>query len=91
MFTYQKKPVTVEAFKFKNNLIDNHTDNYYVPEWAKKAFAQGIMFFKHGDLYIKTLEGNHKVTNGDYIIKGVIGELYPCKPDIFEKTYIKND
>ena len=42
-----------------------------------------------GEVYIMTLEGNHKVTPGDYIIKGVNGEFYPCKPDIFEKTYEK--
>ena len=40
-----------------------------------------------GELYIKTLEGIHHVSIGDYIIKGVKGELYPCKPDIFEQTY----
>ena len=38
-------------------------------------------------LHIKTLEGNHHVSVGDYVIKGVQGELYPCKPDIFEQTY----
>ncbi len=39
------------------------------------------------ELFIKTLEGVHHVSVGDYVIKGVNGELYPCKPDIFEKTY----
>ena len=38
-------------------------------------------------LFIKTLEGNHLASVGDYIIKGVQGEFYPCKPDIFEQTY----
>ena len=36
---------------------------------------------------IHTLEGDHECTKGDYIIKGVAGEFYPCKPEIFEKTY----
>lgn len=40
-----------------------------------------------GDFMIRTLEGDMKVTRGDYIIKGVKGEFYPCKPDIFEQTY----
>lgn len=40
-----------------------------------------------GGFYIPTLEGNMKVSMGDYIIKGVNGEFYPCKPDIFDKTY----
>ena len=39
------------------------------------------------ELYIETLEGTHHVSVGDYIIQGLHGELYPCKPDIFEKTY----
>jgi hypothetical protein len=38
-------------------------------------------------MYIKTLEGDHHASVCDYIIRGVNGELYPCKPDIFEKTY----
>ena len=41
------------------------------------------------ELFIKTLEGVHHASVGDYIIQGVNGELYPCKPDIFEKTYDK--
>ena len=40
-----------------------------------------------GEYYIRTLEGNHHISHGDYVIKGVKGELYPCKPDIFEMTY----
>lgn len=43
------------------------------------------------EYYIKTLEGNHKCTKGDYIIKGVKNEFYPCKPDIFKVTYEKVD
>ena len=39
------------------------------------------------ELFIHTLEGDHHVTVGDYVIQGINGELYPCKPDIFEKTY----
>lgn len=41
-----------------------------------------------GNLMIRTLEGDMKVSQGDYIIKGVKGEFYPCKPDIFEQTYV---
>lgn len=39
------------------------------------------------DFSIRTLEGDMKISEGDYIIKGVSGEFYPCKPEIFEKTY----
>ena len=50
---------------------------------AWKAGAAGVK----ADVYIDTLEGTHHASVGDYIIKGVHGEFYPCKPDIFAKTY----
>lgn len=93
MAKYRKKPVVIEAFKYDGDLmyIDG---NYYVPDWAKSAHESGTMFFYSLDsnsspceLFIKTLEGVHRASVGDYIIQGVNGELYPCKPDIFEKTY----
>jgi hypothetical protein len=43
------------------------------------------------EMSIETLEGTMKANKGDWIIKGVNGEIYPCKPDIFEKTYVKED
>lgn len=45
------------------------------------------MYYYGPELYISTLEGVHHVSVGDYVIRGVNGELYPCKPDIFMKTY----
>ena len=55
---------------------------FYVPFWAQEACD-----LPPCELYIETLEGTHHVSVGDYVIQGVNGELYPCKPDIFEKTY----
>lgn len=82
-----KKPVTIECFKYDGNL-KNSNGEYCVPEWAVEAEKNGTIFFKdQGEMYIKTLEGDHHASVGDYIIRGVNGELYPCKPDIFEKTY----
>lgn len=82
-----KKAVTIECFKYDGDLI-NSDGKFYVPEWAQKAYEDGTIFFKdQGEMYIKTLEGDHHASVGDYIIRGVNGELYPCKPDIFEKTY----
>jgi len=82
-----KKPVTIECFKYDGDL-KNSNGEYYVPEWAVEAEKNGTIFFKdHGEMYIKTLEGDHHASVGDYIIRGVNGELYPCKSDIFEKTY----
>ena len=47
------------------------------------------MFFEpvNGSPFIRTLEGDMTISKGDFVIKGVNGEFYPCKPDIFEKTY----
>lgn len=89
---YRKKPVVIEAFQYDGDL--RGINGYYVPEWAIKAFEDGVMHFGAlkldgplCELFIDTLEGTHHVSVGDYIIQGVNGELYPCKPDIFEKTY----
>ena len=85
MNKYRKKPVVVEAFQFYGDL-----NNSNVPAWAVKALEDGTMFYGKDDpleLYINTLEGTHHVSIGDFVIKGVNGELYPCKPDVFEKTY----
>lgn len=82
----RKKPVTIEYFKYEGDL-QNSNEEFYVTPWAVYAFQEGTIYFNDGEMYIKTLEGNHHVSVGDYIIRGVNGELYPCKPDIFEKTY----
>ena len=76
---YRKKPVIVEAVIWTGNNIDE------VKELAKNAVEHII--FVDNNLYIETLEGNMNVSVGDYIIKGIAGEFYPCKPDIFKETY----
>ena len=84
LVTYKKKPVEVEAFRPN---IDQPA-----PEWFIKAIENGTAHYVYGDilppiLEIETLEGAMICSLGDYVIKGVKGELYPCKPDIFEATY----
>lgn len=93
MAKYRKKPVVVEAFQYDGDLIYSNGERY-CPEWARDAFQNGTMYFDSLDceeppveLFIDTLEGKHHVSVGDFIIRGVHGELYPCKPDIFAKTY----
>lgn len=86
MAKYRKKPVEIEAFQYDGDFMNKDGD-YYVPEWAVNAKLEGVLYFKDGELYIKTLEGVHHARVGDYIIKGVKGEIYPCKPEIFEMTY----
>ncbi len=93
MAKYRKKPVVIEAFRYDGDLKDRN-GNWYVPDWAVKAYEKGAMYYGSEscdvppcELFIETLEGIHHVSVGDYVIQGVNGELYPCKPDIFEKTY----
>jgi len=83
---YRKKPVVIEAFRYDGDLIDRG-GNYYVPPWAAEAHVNGILFFVADELQVKTLEGEMTASVGDYIIQGINGELYPCKPDIFAKSY----
>lgn len=85
---YRKLPVVIEAFQYDGDFTYSDGTPYEAPEWIFKALKDGTMYFEGaGELFIKTLEGNHHVSVDDYIIQGVNGELYPCKPDIFEKTY----
>ena len=77
---YTKKPVTIEAIQYTgDNIVDI---------W--EAFGAGDIYgptFDDQNAYISTLEGRMKCSPGDFIVKGVAGEFYPCKPDIFEQTY----
>jgi hypothetical protein len=79
---YRKKPVVIEAFRIG-------CDNY--PEWFNSEVFSGHSIihdvYEGAGCIIETLEGQMKANHGDYIIKGINGEFYPCKPDIFEKTY----
>lgn len=77
MKKYRKKPVVIEALQFDGK-------NY---EECLNLSEDIFMFDGDNYLNITTLEGTMKCSVGDYIIKGVNGEFYPCKPDIFKKTY----
>lgn len=82
---YRKKPVVIEAIQYNGEVI-----LFNVPKWLSDAQRKGVIYFKDckpEECYIKTLEGDMHVSIGDYIIQGINGELYACKPDIFAKTY----
>lgn len=84
---YRKKPVVIEAFKWTGG-HDQEED----PVWIVEAIKKEEVWFKNVgtpnvQCCIETLEGTMIASVGDYIIKGVKGEIYPCKPDIFEATY----
>lgn len=77
---FRKKPVVIEAMQFTDD------DKDRVMRWLN--FDAGAVFVEgEPALEIRTLEGTMTARLGDWIIKGVNGEFYPCKPDIFEKTY----
>ena len=79
MAKYRKKPIVIEAVQLTPDTVNQCLD-----------FCEGKMkFHPLTGVVIETLEGNMVANNGDYIIKGVKGEFYPCKPDIFEQTYEK--
>lgn len=81
---YRKKPVEIEAVQFTRNNFDE------VVEFTNgKACGLTIERCPNGKCWciIPTLEGDHIASERDFIIKGVHGEFYPCKPDIFWKTY----
>lgn len=88
MGKFRKIPVVIEAWKWEgNNLHDamHFSKSNGLPQWnvGKHESMTGLI--------IPTLEGSHVAQKGDFIIRGVQGEYYPCKPDIFKKTYEKAD
>lgn len=81
---FRKKPVVIEARQFETNNDDgSHLDSLVA--WITSQGGEAC----HDDtsLFIETLEGTHRADCSDWIIKGIKGEFYPCKPDIFEATY----
>lgn len=80
---YRKKPVVIEAWQFIPDGVVRE-----MPLWLGIALQNGTIYtVPHMGLKIVTLEGDMLVSPNDWIIKGVNDELYPCKPDIFKKTY----
>lgn len=78
---YRKKPVVIEAMRF----VGGRESAHEVKAFAGDSFI--CWWFNHDTIGIETLEGTMHAKPGDWIIKGVAGEFYPCKPDIFEATY----
>ena len=77
---YRKKPVVIEARELTTRNI------FEISKWCGGELVE-INNKKIGAIKIPTLEGDHLAIIGDFIIQGVHGEFYPCKPDIFEKSY----
>ena len=83
MAKYRKKPVVIEAVQWN---VECYPEHEALIVWGEgkiiPVLHEGIT-----KLQVQTLEGPIYASKGDYIIKGISGEFYPCKPDIFEKTY----
>lgn len=84
---FRKKPVVIDAVHYAGG--GNLEPRGAVPDWLWEALAQGTARYVNGGdpLLLRTLEGTLTVSPGDWIIRGVKGELYPCKPDVFDVTY----
>jgi hypothetical protein len=90
-YKFRKKPIVIEAFQMTR---ERRWDGIDWPEWLHEARNRDVdtpgalvTYPKSPLLQIRTLEGVMTVEWDDYIIRGVAGELYPCKPDIFNATY----
>jgi hypothetical protein len=82
MGRYRKKPVVIDAFQLGSSLS--------APAWLADAMDAGtVRLYTSGAASIDTMEGTMTASAGDWIIKGVKDELYPCKPDIFSATYVE--
>ena len=95
MIKYMKRPIVIEAFQMTK---ERRWDNQEWPEWLNRAWntdpGEGSVWIDPDDpegnaLLCGTLEGVHRISWDDWIIQGIQGELYPCKPDIFEASYME--
>lgn len=85
MMKYVKKPIVIEAIQW----VGTHKSLEEIDNFCGNSLQDVSMQTKQLKIY--TLEGEHIADNGDFIIKGIKDEFYPCKPDIFELTYEKVD
>ena len=92
MAKYTKKPVTIDAVQFLGfmKVDDTRTDTLFsaYPEWLMKALRGGlIQYIDPNVLAVNTLEGRMIISKDDFVVMGIKGEIYPCKPDIFLEIY----
>ena len=90
---YRKKPVVIEAFQWGQTQLADY------PQWAKDVLGheqephvfsrngKPLLILADGHMRVRTLEGEMRAEIDDWIIQGIKGEIYPCKPDIFAATY----
>ena len=81
---FRKTPIAIEAWQTATSKDDVLED---MPPWLVEAIRSGFIYNDGQEIRIKTLEGDMTVSPGDWIVRGIQGEIYPCKPDIFAATY----
>ncbi|MDD4456318.1 MAG: hypothetical protein PHC98_01895 [Syntrophotalea acetylenica] len=81
---FKKKPIIIEAEQWNGSSLNDAKILY-----KKLGAVINPVINQNGSLIIPTLEGEHEARKGDWIIRGVASEFYPCKPDIFDATYEK--
>lgn len=81
---WRKKPVVIEARQFRETELH---EQYDLAEWCLGKLRGTLLPSNQRVIQINTMEGEMEARVGDWIIKGVAGEFYPCKPDIFAQTY----
>lgn len=79
MVKFRKKPIIIEAFQYR--------ESEQLDVFCEDVIAGRVRYPEDGTMLIETLEGVMCAQPGDWIIRGIKGELYPCKPDIFAATY----
>ena len=87
---FRKKPVVIEARQYPGHSIKGVGNILEFEEWLEpiaRAAGRWPLKYVGQSLIIPTLEGDHEARPGDWIIMGIKGEIYPCKPDIFAATY----
>lgn len=87
MAKYRKKPVEVEAWHVSMLLVCAATRWSHLPQPICDAYEQGAVVFGSNYIRIRTLEGVMQAALTDMVIRGVEGELYPCKAEVFARTY----
>lgn len=87
MAKYRKRPVIIDAIPCHLVLYFAGNEWKSLPDWLVKAYDDGKILFRIDKINITTLEGVMTAEPGDMLIRGVQGEIYPCKRDIFAATY----
>lgn len=86
---FRKKPIEVWAMQFRTNNEDGSPNMDAIVNWINQGKSKEELHAWHNgtNIFIDTLEGSMTAEVGDWVIRGVKGEFYPCKPDIFNMTY----